>query len=132
MNRRTVVCVILVLALGLVPRAGWALPAPEEYLGHRAGADRKLIPWDKIEAYFRKATDTGRVRIEELGLSSEGRHMIQAVIASRETLKDLDAHKAVQRKLADPRLIKDEAEKKHLAQGSKIVIYVNCGIHASE
>ena len=62
-----------------LPRAGWAqLPAPAEYLGHRAGADKKLVPWTKIEGYFRKAPDTGRVRIQELGLSTEGRRMMIA------------------------------------------------------
>ncbi|MCI0642514.1 MAG: hypothetical protein L0Y72_08075 [Gemmataceae bacterium] len=127
------VILTLFLFLGFAPRASLAqLPSPEEYLGHRAGADKKLVKWATIEAYFRKAAATDRVRIQELGLSSEGRKMIMAVIAMPETLKELDKHKAVQRKLADPRRIKDDDEKKQLVQTSKIVIYINCGIHASE
>src|SRR5262249_60614415 len=106
MNRRTVVSFLLLIALWLAPRAAWAeskFPSPEEYFGHRAGADKKLVKYAKIEAYFRKAAETtDRVKIQDLGLSSEGRKMVMAVIAAPETLKNLDAHKAVQRKLADP------------------------------
>ncbi|MCI0376805.1 MAG: M14 family metallopeptidase [Gemmataceae bacterium] len=127
------IVVTLFLALGFAPRASLAqFPSPEEYLGHRVGADKKLVKWATIETYFRKAAATDRVRIQELGLSSEGRKMIMAVIATPETLKELDKHKAVQRRLADPRRLKDDDEKKHLIQTSKIVIYINCGIHASE
>src|SRR5262249_40916781 len=108
MKRCPRVFVALVVTLCLVPQRGWAqgskLPSPEEYLGHRVGADKKLVKYAKIEAYFRKAAEaTDRVRIQELGLSSEGRKMILAVIAAPETLKDLQKHKQAQRKLADPR-----------------------------
>jgi hypothetical protein len=109
------------------------VPTPEQHLGHPVGADRKLVPWSKIEAYFRKLGDNSdRVRIEDIGLSSEGRRMILAVIAAPQTLEQLGQHKQNQRKLADPRLIKDDAEKRRLIDTSKVVILIGCSIHASE
>src|SRR2546425_6108023 len=104
---------VVVFAIALAPRTTLAQAdkalAPESYLGHRVGADKKLVKYGKIEAYFRKvAAETERVKIQELGLSTDGRKMIVAIIAAPETLKELGKHKEAQRKLADPRRLKDE------------------------
>src|SRR5215510_1273057 len=124
MHHRAIVSLLISLTLGLawLPRTcaqGTAVPAPEQYLGHRVGEDYKLARWDKIQGYFRKVAETSeRVRIEDIGLSSEGRKMVLGVIAHPQTLRDLERHRQDQQKIADPRLIRDDAEKKRLAETS--------------
>ena len=50
------------------------IPAPEEYFGHRVGADRKLISWDAIVSYLRLVGErSGRVNVREIGPTTAGR-----------------------------------------------------------
>jgi hypothetical protein len=81
-----------------------AIETPEAYFGHVMGADRKLLDWDKVVSYFRlleKSSD--RLRVDELGKSTEGRPFIAATIAAPETLRNLDRYREIQARLADPR-----------------------------
>ena len=49
------------------------IPSPEEHLGFKVGTNRKLADWPAIVEYFRKvAAASDRVRIEELGETTEG------------------------------------------------------------
>ncbi len=115
------------------PTPAHALPTPEAFLGFKPGADYKLAGWTKIEQYFRLAGKTSdRVRIEDLGRSSDGRPMILAIVSAAETLRDLERHRANQHKIADPRLLPDKALLQPLANESQIVVLVNCGLHSNE
>src|SRR5262249_25842153 len=136
-RRRAALAACLLLAFTWLPTALCAqvrvVLSPEQFLGHRVGADYKLAKWAKITAYFRKVAElSDRVKIEDIGPSTLGRSMILATIAAPQPLRELDRHRAAQHKLADPRLIKDKEERKQLIESSKIVILISCGIHASE
>jgi len=121
------------LGLALVAWVAWAAaPTPESHFGHRMGADRTVLDWDKVVSYFRaleKSSD--RIRIRELGKSTEGRPFIAATIASPATLKQLDRHQWIQKKLADPRQTPEGEAEKLIAEG-KAVVLITCSIHATE
>ena len=76
------------------------LPTPEQFLGFRVGADTKLARWDKIVEYFRLVEGASdRVRVRELGKSTEGNAFVVLEIAAADTLKRLDYFRGLQRRL---------------------------------
>lgn len=109
-----------------------AVPAPESHFGHKIGADRTVLDWDRVVSYFR-ALERGsdRIRVEELGKSTEGRPFIAAIIAAPATLRNLERYRWIQGKLADPRRT-PEAEAEKLIQEGKAVVMITCSIHATE
>jgi len=109
-----------------------AVPAPESHFGHRMGEDYKLLDWDKVVSYF-QALEKGspRIRVRELGKSTEGRPFIAAWISSEQNLKQLDRYREIQRKLADPR-VTNASEAAALAAQGKVVVLITCSIHATE
>ena len=96
------------------------------------GADRELLDWNKVVSYFRALeAASGRIRVEELGKTVEGRPFIAATIAEPETLGRLDRYLEIQRRLADPR-ITPEAEAEPLIAEGKTVVLLTCSIHSTE
>ncbi|MBN1272810.1 MAG: peptidase M14 [Candidatus Aminicenantes bacterium] len=121
----------------LVLFSAWSLcpaevPAPETFLGFKAGEDFKLADWSQILGYFDiLAQKSSKVRLEELGLSTKGRRFVMAVISSPDNLNRLDAIKTIQKKLHDPRNLSFEEEKQLIEQG-KAVVLIACSIHSTE
>ena len=73
------------LALLVCPSFAATLPTPESHFGHRMGADRKLLDWDKIVSYFQaleKSSD--RIQVRELGKTPGGRPLIAHGTGARE------------------------------------------------
>ena len=126
MKRWALACVVSIhLAIA-------AVPSPESHFGHAMGADRKLLDWAKVVSYFElMARNSDRIRVEQLGRSTEGRPFIAATIASPDTLRKLDRYKEIQRRLADPRITTDEQAVGLIAEG-KTVVLITCSIHATE
>ena len=109
-----------------------AVPSPQSFFGARMGSDHLVLDWDQVVSYFRALqASSGRIRVEELGRSTEGRPFIAATIADPETLAHLDRYKEIQRRLADPRLT-PEADAEKLAAEGKTVVLITCSIHATE
>ena len=107
--------------------------SPEEFLGHRVGADYKYAGWDKVVPYFLQLGEgSDRVNVRELGKTTLGKPMLLVEISSASTIADLAPHKENQRKLADPRLIESEEEEQRLIQQSKVVVLVSCQLHSTE
>src|SRR5689334_10413005 len=109
-----------------------AVPAPPSYFGHEIGADRTVLDWDKVVSYFHlleKSSD--RLRVAELGKSTEGRPFIAVTIAAPDTLRHLDRYIDIQRRLADPRITKPEEAEKLVREG-KTVVLITCSIHSTE
>jgi hypothetical protein len=133
LHRKTIRFLIGVIGLCLTMTPVHAqLISPEEVLGFPVGADYKLARWETITEYLRSlATDTDRVMVEERGKTTEGLDFVLVLISSPENLANLDRHKAVQRKLADPRG-QTEDELAALARTGKAVVLINCNLHSTE
>ena len=109
------------------------IPAPEEVIGHKVGADYKLAGWKTILDYYRlleKASD--RVHLREIGKTTEGREMVIAEISSRPTIGNLRSFFGLQEKLHDPRKIKNEKDEQDLLKRAKTTILVNLSMHSTE
>jgi hypothetical protein len=122
----TVMCTIVATAAG-------TLQTPEQYFGHRVGADNKLIRWDKAVEYFKlAAANSDRVRFRELGKTSQNNPFVVLEIASADTLKNLDHYKQLERKLYFQGGAPSDAERDEIFRQGKVVLVITCSIHATE
>jgi hypothetical protein len=124
----------LALVLVLVAAPGYAqeVPSPEAFFGFRMGADAKVASWPRIRDYFeRVAAASDRVELVNAGPTTDGNELIGAIISAPENIARLQAIKAANRRLADPRTLTPE-EAQTLAASQKAVLVIGASIHASE
>ena len=108
------------------------IPVPEEVLGFKIGADRKVADMFQILDYFKKLDKASkRVIVKEVGKTTMGNPFVVAIITSEENHRSLEKYRQYQQKLADPRKITDGEAEKIISQG-KSVVMINCSLHASE
>src|SRR5688572_20337892 len=78
------------LAAGGLDAAGTLQP-PDQFIGFRVGADNQLARWDKIVDYMKlAAASSDRVRVQELGPSSDGHPFISVLVGDADTIKNLE------------------------------------------
>lgn len=110
-----------------------SVPSPRSQLGFTPGDDRTLAGWRQITDYFKLLDRTSdRVTVQTIGETTLGRPLIVAFISAPENIRDLEKYKAVQRKLADPRTVGNEAERDRLIEQGKAVVAISCSIHSNE
>ncbi len=109
-----------------------AQTSPEEFLGHKVGADRKLADYNQIQAYFHKLDgESGKIKVLTIGKTTLNKPMIMAVITSKENMAKLDTFQSINKKLRDARdLTADDANR--LAKEGKVTVFITCNLHASE
>jgi len=123
---------VAALFIALIPLAGAAQTSPEQFLGHKVGADRKLADYGQIKAYFEKLDqESPKLQLFTIGESTLKRPLIMAVITAEENIAQLDRCREIVRKLRDPRTLAPEEAKKLAAEG-KAILLITCSIHASE
>jgi hypothetical protein len=120
------------LILFLFPLLLLAQTSPDEFLGHKVGADRKLADYNQIRAYFLKLDEeSGKIKILTIGKSTLNKPMILAVITSEDNMEKLDLYRGIAKRLRDARdLTPDEASR--LAEEGKVIVFVTCNLHATE
>jgi hypothetical protein len=108
------------------------IPSPEEFFGFKLGADRKLARWDRIVDYFQRLDEaSGRIKVVELGKSTEGHPFTLAFISSAENLARLDEYREMSWRIAHPKgLTEDELDE--IIAKCKAVVAMTMSIHASE
>ena len=108
------------------------LITPDTFFGFRMGADRKLANWEKLHEYYQLlARNTNRLKIVELGKSSEGRPFIALFISSPANLAKLDQYRQINARLSDSRGMTEPEIRKLVAEGRTVVIQ-SFGLHSSE
>ncbi|HSF39758.1 MAG TPA: M14 metallopeptidase family protein [Thermoanaerobaculia bacterium] len=123
--------VLAVLSLAGAARAA-EIPAPEKFLGHRVGEDKKLAPWPKVVEYLRQVdAASDRISIESAGRSTQGNDMMVVVLTSEENQKNLDRYREISKRLANPDGLSEEEARRLVAEGKTIAL-VTCSIHSTE
>ena len=108
-------------------------PNPEQFLGFRVGADKKLARWDKIVEYLSiVARGSDRVKLRELGKTTNGNPFIALEISSPDTIKNIDHFKQLQRKLYFQGGAPTDREREEIVTSGKAVVLVTCNIHSTE
>ncbi|HEY0545591.1 MAG TPA: M14 family metallopeptidase, partial [Pyrinomonadaceae bacterium] len=110
-----------------------SIPSPASVLGFAPGSDRTIADWRQITNYFaRLDAASGRVQVETIGQTTLKRPFIVAYVSAPENIRELNRFKEIQRKLADPRTIKDEAARDRLIHEGKAIVAITCSIHSTE
>lgn len=109
-----------------------AVTTPEQAFGFVPGTDRKLADWKELTAYFQKvASQSDRVRFQELGKTMEGRPFVMLTVSAPENLAHLAEYKDIVTKLSDPRKTSAVEAKTLIAKG-KTVMIITFNIHSTE
>ncbi len=107
-------------------------PPPETYFGFALGADGKLAGADEIEKYFQAvATTSDRVKLVDLGTTTDGHRTIAAIVSASVNIRDLEQIRSTNQRLADPRTLTDD-EAQRLVGSHKPVVAIGASIHATE
>jgi hypothetical protein len=140
MKQRLSVFLVLALCLAGTSAAGraeqtaqqQALRTPEQFFGFQMGTDRKLANWDKLHEYYQLlAKSSDKVKLVELGKTSEGRPYIALFISSPANLAKLEQYREMNAKLADPRGV-PQAELDRIVAEGKAVVIQSFALHSSE
>jgi hypothetical protein len=109
-----------------------ALPTPESVLGHKPGDDFYLASYDEALNYFQKlAAATDKMRLINVGKTSEGRDWYIAIISSAENLKNVERYRDIARRIALVQGLTDE-QARALAREGKVIVHVDGGLHSTE
>src|SRR5690348_10177421 len=113
--------------------AAQAIPTPQQYFGFPMGADRKLARYDKIVAYFQQiARQSDRVRVVDLGPTTEGNRYVVVIVSSSATMKDLDHFRTLERQLYFQGGTPTAAERDAIFKNGKAVVAITNNIPSTE
>ncbi len=108
------------------------MTSPGSFFGFELGSDRQLARWDQIVSYFELlASQTQRMRVNEMGKTVEGNPFILVIISSEKNIEQLAHWREVNSKISDPRGVDKEALDDLVASG-KAVICQSMSLHANE
>lgn len=105
---------------------------PEDFLGHKPGADYILTTYEQWSEYMNiLANESPRITIGEMGETTEGRRMIYGVISSEANMARLDEYKATAKSLSlIEGISQDEAMR--LASAGRAIVWISAGLHSTE
>ncbi len=122
----------LLFLLASSPAVAREVPTPASVLGFTPGDDRKLADWSQITAYFRRLdASSERVRVDEVGTTTEGRPFLIVTLTSESNMQRLEEIRRDNLRLADPRGLSD-AEAEALVARGKTIVAANYAIHSTE
>jgi hypothetical protein len=105
---------------------------PEEHFGFRMGADQKLAHWDDMVKYYDLlASASDRMKVVNMGKTSEGRPFYALFISSPGNLANLEALRRINATIADPRGVPDDSLEGLVGRG-KAVVLQSMSMHSTE
>src|SRR3954463_16028265 len=114
------------------PAAPATLTTPVEEWGHGIGDDYFLADYKQLTAYWKKLeTQSPRLKLVDIGKSSEGRTMLMAIITSPANQQKLAQYKGISARLANGEGLTDD-QARALAKDGKACVWIDGGLHATE
>jgi len=109
------------------------VPTPLKHFGHIMGAWGVLDKAEDMHAYFAAIAKAApaRTRFFSIGKTEEGRDQVVLIVASEETIRNLDRYKADLAALTDPRKT-TEAQAQSIIRRAKPLYWVTSGMHSPE
>ncbi len=130
--RRRGAAFVVALAFLAAPALARDVPTPASVLGFAPGEDRKLADWSQITTYFRRLDAASeRVRVDEVGRTTEGRPFLIVTLTSEANMKRLEEIRRDNLRLADPRGLREEEGAAIVLRG-KAIVAANYAIHSTE
>ncbi|MGH9412204.1 MAG: M14 family zinc carboxypeptidase [Terriglobales bacterium] len=126
---RWLLCCLLLAAFA----AAQGIPTPTQYFGFAMGADRKLARYDKIVAYFHDiARQSSRVKVVDLGPTTEGNPYVLVIVSSARTMAHLDHYRELERQLYFQGAAPTPAQRAAIFRDGKAVVVITNNIHSTE
>jgi hypothetical protein len=128
---------LLTSAIALLPTSvgaqGTGSPtSPERFFKQAPGTDYYLANYTEYEAYLKRlAGESDRMKLIDIGKTSEGRSQWVAIVSSPANLAKLDEYREIAQKLAKAKGV-TEAQARELAARGKAVVWIDAGMHATE
>jgi hypothetical protein len=108
------------------------VPTPKDALGYHIGAPGKLTYTADSYKYYRAlAAASPRVKVINIGATDEGRECLIVIIASEDTIRNIEQYRAYLGQLADPRRLTD-AQAKEIIARAKPIYHLMGGLHSGE
>ena len=131
-SRGFAIAAVLVVAAALPAAQSSSVTTPKQFFGFNVGDDYQLFTYTRYSEYIHKLEkETNRMKLVEIGKTSEGRPMLTAIITSPENMKKLDHYKDISRRLALAEGLTDD-QARALAKEGKAVVWIDGGLHATE
>jgi hypothetical protein len=132
---RSYALVVLTIALAAAAPSAQAPPkvtSPEQFFGHKIGADYVLPNYTKFTEFVRKLdAESDRMTVQSIGKTAEGRDQLMAIITAPENFKNLKKYQDISRRLSLAEGLTDD-QARALAKDGKAVIWIDGGLHATE
>ena len=126
------VAVALVLVISTAGAQRSTIPTPSDFLKIKVGSDGVLATYEQIASYFRAVAPlSDRITVEDLGPTTMGHPMLNAIITSPENMKKLEYYRDLNNRLYDPRRTTEEEAKRLIAEG-KTIVAMQMSIHSTE
>src|SRR2546425_10974780 len=124
--------IFAVLLLSATLAAKTNITTPRQQFGFNIGDDYMLVNYTQYVDYLKKLDrESDRLRLQEIGKSSEGRPMYLALITSPENQKKIARYKEISERLAHAEGLSEEQARTLAAEG-KAVVWIDGGLHANE
>lgn len=112
--------------------ASATVPTPLDYLGYIIGTREVLTYTTQMYGYLRAVAEASpRVMVKTMGVTEEGAELLLVLVSDEETIRELEAHKELMGRLADPRRT-SEAEAAEIISRVKPMYWATGAIHSSE
>ena len=132
MRKRLRIAAVL-LVLFLAPTlAQQPLTSPRQQFGSNIGDDYFLVNYSQMIDYWKELDwQSDRLRLVDIGKTSEDRTMTMAIITSAENQRNLDRYQDISRRLAKAENLTEPQAREFAAEG-KSVVWIDGGLHANE
>ncbi|MCJ2184848.1 M14 family metallopeptidase [Novosphingobium sp. 1949] len=109
-----------------------AVTSPAQFFPEAPGTDYYLANYTQYEAYLKRlASQSDRIRLVDIGKTSQGRTQWVAVVSSPANLARLEEYRKIAARLAKARGVSEEEARKLAATG-KAMVWIDAGMHATE
>src|SRR6185503_17905524 len=108
------------------------IETPEKFFGFQMGADKKMAHWDDMVRYYDLlGKSSNRIKVVNMGKTSEGRPFYALFISSPANLAKLEDYRRMNATIADPRGVSDDSLDV-LTRRGKAVVLQSMSMHSTE
>lgn len=131
MKSLTIVQSIFCLLLSFASYSQSPKTTPKMMFGHNFGDNYWLANYSQMVQYWKQLEkESDRIKLQQIGITSEGRPMWMAIISAPENLKRLSYYKEISKKLAQAEIDKTEATR--LSKIGKTTVWIDGSLHGNE
>lgn len=117
---------------GMASASTGEITPPARFFAQPPGSDYYLANYSEYEAYLKRlAAESDRVKLVDIGKTTEGRTQWMMIVSSPANLARLEDYRKIAQDLAKARGV-DEVRARELAEKGKAVVWIDAGMHANE